>query len=133
MHKRLLMVGAAGLILLVGIALAPTQHVCAKPIKKISYAEDIVPIFRGWCVSCHEPGGQGLKASGVDLRTYQSVMKGASFGPVVIPRQPDTSSLVVLIYGREAPEIRMPYVHKPLPNCLRTNIRAWISEGANDN
>jgi hypothetical protein len=135
MHKHLLtfISGTAGIILLVGIvALTPTRQVCAKPAD-ISYAEDIAPIFKGWCVSCHQPGGEGFKASGVDLRTYQSVMKGTKFGPVIIPGQPDTSSLIALIYGRTAPQIRMPYGHKPLPGCLRNNIWSWIFEGAKDN
>ena len=112
--------------------LPPAERACAQKAQ-VSYAEDIVPIFKGWCVSCHQPGGQGLEASGVDLTTYEGLMKGTKFGPVVIPKDPDGSTLIVLIYGRASPKIRMPLGHKPLPDCLRTNIWAWIFEGAKNN
>jgi Planctomycete cytochrome C len=122
---------AVGSLSLAGaVLLAPIPQACAQQ-GHISYAEDIAPIFKGWCVSCHQPGGEGYKASGLDLTTYQSVMKGTKFGPMVIPGQPDNSNLIVLVEGKA--KIRMPYGHKPLPNCLRNNIWTWIFDGAKDN
>jgi Planctomycete cytochrome C len=113
-------------------ALMPVRPACAQR-GQMSYKDDIVPIFKGWCISCHQPGGQGYKASGVDLTSYAGLMKGTKFGTVVIPKEPDSSTLIALIYGRTSPKIRMPFGHKPLPNCLRTNIWQWIFEGAKDN
>ncbi len=98
---------------------------------QVSYAEDIAPIFKGWCVSCHQPGGEGYEHSGFDVRTYESVMKGTKFGPMIIPGKPDESSLIALIDGKAG--IRMPFNHKPLPNCLRQNIWAWVFQGAKNN
>lgn len=128
----LLSMGAiAGSLALAGSAtLLPAPQACAAQ-QQISYAEDIVPIFKGWCVSCHQPGGEGYEHSGFDVRTYQSVMKGTKFGPMIIPNEPDTSSLIALIDGQA--KIRMPFRHKPLPNCLRQNIWTWIFQGAKDN
>jgi len=97
----------------------------------MSYAEDIAPIFKGWCVSCHEPAGEGFKASGLDLTSYEGLMKGTKFGPMVIPGQPDNSNLMVLIEGKA--KIRMPFGHNALPNCLRNNIWSWIFQGAKNN
>jgi len=123
----------AGSLTLAGTtALMPVRQACAQP-GQMSYAEDIAPIFKGWCVSCHEPGGEGYKASGVDLTSYDGLMKGTKLGPVVIPKEPDSSTLVALIYGRVAPKIRMPFGHKPLPDCLRSNIWTWIFQGAKNN
>lgn len=122
-----------GLSLGGGAAILPIHKACAAERGQISYSEDIEPIFRGWCVSCHQPGGQGYEASGVDLRSYKGLMKGTKFGPVVIPKEPDTSTLIALIYGRTSPKIRMPFGHKPLPDCLRSNIWTWIFQGAKDN
>ena len=51
----------------------------------MSYAEDIAPIFKGCGVSCHQPGGQGYNASGFDLTSYDGLMKGTKFGPMVLP------------------------------------------------
>jgi hypothetical protein len=121
----------AGSLSLAGsMALMPISHACAQKAK-MSYSEDIVPIFKGWCISCHQPGGEGTKASGLDLTTYQGLMRGTKFGPMVIPREPDISNLMVLIRGQA--KLRMPPGHKPLPNCLTMNIWSWIFEGAKNN
>ena len=119
-----------GLSLAGSTALLPIANACAQQAR-MSYAEDIAPIFKGWCVSCHQPGGTGTTASGLDLTSYQGVMKGTKFGPMVIPGEPDVSNLIVLIQGEA--KIRMPLGHKPLPSCLSRNIWSWIFEGAKDN
>ena len=131
-NLTLLSVAAGVLSVSAATFLLPAERACAQKAQ-MSYAEDIVPILKGWCVSCHEPGGQGFEASGVDLTTYDGLMKGTKFGPVVIPKDPDGSTLIALIYGRTSPKIRMPFGHKPLPDCLRTNIWSWIFEGAKNN
>lgn len=110
--------------------LAPVHEACAAQAGQ-SFAEDIAPILKGWCVSCHQPGGQGYNESGLDLTSYDGLMKGTKFGPMVVPGQPDNSNLIVLIEGRA--KVRMPFGHKPLPNCLRNNIWSWIFEGAKNN
>ena len=79
-------------------AVVPISRACAAQAQ-MSYSEDVEPIFKGWCVSCHQPGGQGSKASGLDLTTYEGLMKGTKFGPMVIPGKPDESNLMVLIQG----------------------------------
>ena len=121
--------GAAGLL--------PIRESCAQSQQGgrvvISYKDDPVPIFRGYCISCHQPGGEGHSATGFDLTSYAGLMKGTNFGPMVIPREPDTSNLVVLIEGRAGPGMRMPHNQKPLPVCLRQEIWTWIFQGAKDN
>jgi Planctomycete cytochrome C len=125
---------AAGISVTGVTALMPVRQACAQQQHEhMSFQEDIVPILKGWCVSCHMPGGEGFKASGVDLTSYEGLMKGTKFGPVVIPKDPDGSTLIALIYGRASPQIRMPYGHKPLPDCLRTNFWGWIFDGAKNN
>lgn len=105
----------------------------AQSRQQVSYAQDLVPIFRGYCNSCHQPGGEGYKASGFDLTTYQGLMKGTKFGTMIIPGEPDMSNLIVIINGRAATELRMPHNLKPLPNSLRQTIWRWIFQGAKDN
>jgi Planctomycete cytochrome C len=122
---------AVGSLSIAGMSISPPiRQACAQQAQ-MSYAEDIAPIFRGWCVSCHQPGGQGYNASGLDLTSYDGVLKGTKFGPMVIPGDPDSSNLIVLIDGRA--KIQMPYGHKPLPSCLRQNIWTWIFQGAKNN
>ncbi len=100
---------------------------------KKSFREDIVPIFKGRCESCHQPGGEGVQKSGLDLTSYAGVMKGTKFGPMVIPGDPESSNLMLLLDWRASPELRMPHGKKQLSSCDRNDIRAWIREGAKDN
>jgi hypothetical protein len=123
---------AIPLALTASIALVPADEVCAQQAT-LSYSEDIEPIFRGWCMSCHQPGGEGFEASGLDLTTYEGLMKGTKLGPMVIPGEPDFSSLISLLSKSASEEIRMPFKHKALPNCLRRNVWTWIFQGAKDN
>jgi len=129
---RLMLVSiAVGALSLAGATvLAPIDNACAQQ-GQMSFAEDIAPILKGWCVSCHQPSGEGYNASGLDLTSYDGLMKGTKFGPMVIPGQPDNSNLMVLIQGQA--KIRMPFGHKALPNCLRNNIWSWIFQGAKNN
>ena len=132
MHRYLTLaaITAGSLMLAVSAVVMPVPQACAQKAT-MSYSEDIAPIFRGWCVSCHQPEGEGYEHSGLDLSTYQGLMKGTKFGPMVVPGSPDTSNLFVLIQGQA--ELRMPLGHKQLPSCLRQNIWSWIFEGAKDN
>ena len=125
-----------GGLILAAAAVLPLRDVRAAgggQQKQISYAQDLVPIFRGYCVPCHQPGGEGYKASGVDLRTYEGLMKGTKYGPVVIPYEPDNSSLLALIEGLTSPQIRMPFGQHELPSCLQLRINSWIFQGAKNN
>jgi hypothetical protein len=98
-----------------------------------SFSKDVMPIFRANCLQCHQPGGAGYEKSGVDLRTYDGVMKGTKFGAVISPKEPEFSSLMRLLDGQAAREIQMPHNMKRLPQEQRAVIRRWILEGAQNN
>ena len=100
---------------------------------RTSFAEDVFPIFKGRCIDCHRPGGQGYEASGLDLTTYEGVMKGTKHGPMVIPGDAESSNLMWLLDWRAGPELRMPHGTKKLSTCDRNEIRRWIMEGAKNN
>jgi len=118
---------------IVGIALiTPLRQACAAQ-PKTSFAEDIMPIFRGRCISCHQPGSEGFEKSGLDLTTYAGLMKGTKFGPMVIPGDPRSSNLMWLLDWRASPKMRMPHGKKKLSTCDRDAIRSWIWEGAKNN
>lgn len=126
---------AAALVLVAvvgGATLMPTGQAGAAQ-QPTSFAEDVLPIFRGRCFSCHQPGGAGYEKSGLDLTTYAGVMKGTKFGPMVIPGDPQSSNLMWLLDWRGSPETRMPHGKKKLSICDRDTIRAWIREGAKNN
>lgn len=98
----------------------------------ISFADDIQPIFQIRCQACHQPGGDGFEKSGFDVRSYEGLMAGTKFGAMIIPGEPNTSSLMVLLDGK-AKGIQMPHGKRKLSTCDRDMIRTWIREGAKNN
>jgi cytochrome c len=119
-----------GMITGAGIVNAP--NACAAE-EAVSFKEDILPLLKWRCASCHEPGGAGYEKSGLDLTSYGGLMKGTKFGRMVIPREPESSNLMLLLDWRAAPALRMPHGKKQLSSCDRSSIRTWIRQGAKDN
>lgn len=135
-EQPLITVSAAfALTLAVGVALVTMGRpsaVCAAT-QEISFSEDIFPIFKGRCIDCHQPGGQGYEKSGLDLGTYEGLMKGTKYGAMVDPGHPETSNLIWLLDWKASPELRMPHGTKKLSTCDRDAIRHWIRQGAKNN
>jgi Planctomycete cytochrome C len=100
----------------------------------VSFQKDVVPILDQHCKSCHLPGQPGYVVSGFEVGSYESLMKGTQFGPVVLPGDPLTSVLVMLIEGRVDPSLRMPHgdATTPTPEQILT-IRRWVEQGAKNN
>ncbi len=120
--------------LLLGAALTATA--AAKSPQKptnVSFQEDVFPILQAHCAGCHAPGGDGYEKSGLDLRSYEGLMKGTKFGPIVVPGDTQTSNLLVLLDGRADKSLQMPHGKKRLTTCDRDLIRSWIHEGARNN
>ena len=76
---------------------------------------------------------EGFDKSGLDLTSYEGVMKGTKFGPMVVPKDADSSNLVWLLDWRGSLQTRMPHGKKKLSTCDRSAIRTWIREGAKNN
>ena len=126
-------VSAAALVGM-GIGL-PFGSACAAQPKpqQVTFSEDILPLLQFRCSSCHKPGGEGFEKSGLDLTSYQGLMKGSKYGPMIVPSHPDTSNLMLLLDWRVPLEMRMPHGKKQLSICDRDEIRTWIFNGAKDN
>ena len=97
----------------------------------ISYAKDVQPIFDKYCGACHHPGGPGTDASGLDLSSYEGVMTGTKFGPIVVPGDALTSNLMAVLENRTDASIRMPHSNRrDMTKGDRMVLRRWIAEGA---
>jgi len=123
--------GIAGVIALVAFGTGCTRNV--------SYKADIVPIFQERCMVCHAEGAPGCLASGFSLATYESLMRGTKFGPMVVAGQGSSSNLLVLVKHQADPSIAMPRSQtsgKPsgwlLPEQINL-IETWINQGAKNN
>ena len=98
-----------------------------------NFKDEVFPIIQNYCVECHQPGGEGYEESGLDMRTYEAIMKGTKHGPIVVPGDAFLSNLNVLIEGRAAHHLRMPYHGKELTKWERLMIRRWVNRGAKNN
>ena len=93
-----------------------------------SYSRNVQPIFDQKCVSCH---GASKAENGLRLDSYEGVMKGTQFGPVVVPGQPFQSALVSVVRGTADPSLRMPHGGGTrLSEQDVQNIILWIQAGA---
>ena len=100
----------------------------------VSFSQDVQPIINQHCVNCHEVGGVGEVASGLNLTSYEGVMKGTNSGPMVIAGDIEGSNMLVLMEGRADPSISMPHgQNEPVPKKDIQTIRSWIGQGAKNN
>ena len=99
----------------------------------VSFKEDVYPVLELRCLDCHQPGGSGYETSGLDMRTYEGLMKGTKYGPVVLPGRAMESNLVSVIDHRTDSAIWMPHDRKRLSKCERLLVRFWVNQGAPNN
>lgn len=102
---------------------------------EVSFKDDIQPILHDYCVSCHSPGGRGHAKSGLDLTSYEGLMKGTKFGPVVIPGDSDASTFTKLLTGTNK-GLKMPMGLNASGTLDRQYIlimRKWVKQGARNN
>ena len=99
----------------------------------VSFSKDVQPILAQNCAECHAPGKQGYIASGLDVTSYQSLMKGGKFGPLIKPGDALSSTLNMLVEGRAHPSIRMPHGRAKLPDKDIEILKTWVNEGAKNN
>jgi hypothetical protein len=124
MHARTIIQAAAvlGLLIVAG---------CAE--QEISFKKDIMPILQEKCLSCHKAGGSGYVASGLSMESYDNLMKGTRYGPVIIPGYSFSSTLQILVEHKADSSINMPKELPKLPQNEIELIGKWINQGAKNN
>jgi len=102
--------------------------------RAISFSEDVKPILDSYCIECHASGGVGEQASGFNMASYEALMTGTHFGPMIIAGDVEGSNMVVLMEGRADPSISMPHgQQKSISKQDIQTIRLWINQGAKNN
>jgi len=114
------------LLVVAGIAACDREA----PFRKVTYVNDVEPIVQQHCVECHVAGQQGTEKSGYVMDSYDAVMKGTRFGPVIVPGSAESSSLYLLVSGKADPSIQMPHGKVPLTGDQIKTIQLWIDKGA---
>lgn len=130
--------------LIAGVAIL-VAYGCTKKeepvVKAVSFSTDIAPILTANCLECHKPAGTGHIASGLmlssesapDVLSYDGLMKGTKYGPIIIAGNPLGSALNMLVEGRADPSIRMPHGKDPLTDAELEALKLWVDQGAKNN
>jgi len=102
---------------------------------EVSFKDDVQPILHDYCISCHSPGGKGYAKSGLDLTSYEGLMKGTVFGPVVIPGNSEASTFTKLLTGTNKGLKMPPGLNETgtLDRQYILTLRKWVKQGAKNN
>jgi len=101
----------------------------------VSFQDDIDPILNEKCLQCHKPpDGVGYVRTGLDMETYDALMKGTIFGTVIIPGDSKRSVINKLTEGRAGELMRMP--HGDATKLTKEEVellKSWVNQGALNN
>ena len=98
---------------------------------RISYRQDVAPILETKCLECHlPPKGMGYLKSGLSMASYESLMKGTIYGPVIVPGDSRHSVLNMVVEDRLNTSMRPP---RHLTKKEIAILRLWVDQGAKNN
>lgn len=93
----------------------------------VDYKRQIQPLLEDKCYRCH--GKEEVKGE-LRLDSPQLIMAGGEYGEVLVPGDPNESSLYILTtYPKDDPDY-MPQKGKGLSRAEQTMLKKWIEEGA---
>ena len=111
--------------------LALTLGGCIKEQRQVSFRYDVQPILKSHCLECHSsPEGEGYIKSGLSMVTYEKLMRGAIYGPVIVPGDSRRSIFNRLVEGRAGPSMSMPHGREPLGSEDIEILQLWVDYGA---
>ena len=111
--------GTLALLLFVG----PTK--ADEPVP-VDFNRQIVPIFRQYCVGCHNATDA---EHGLILESYETLLQGGDDGAVLVPNRSAESRLLLTLDGRTRPS--MPPEGNEGPTAAEISLlAAWIDAGA---
>lgn len=69
--------------------------------KQVSYERDITPIIASNCNECHTaPNGRGYRKTGLKMDSYNSIIQGTLYGPIIVAGDSRRSILNKIVEGR---------------------------------
>ncbi len=90
------------------------------------FEKRIRPLLVENCYQCHSDGKKVRAGLRLDSRT--GILKGGDNGPIVVPGEPDKSTLIRAVHYKDA-ELRMPPKGKLAEQQL-ADLTAWVKMGA---
>ena len=101
-------------------------------MQQVSYRMDIEPILNDKCIMCHTPpNGIGYKATGLNMYSYESLINGTIYGPVVLAGDSQRSIINKLVEGRSG-KLRET-MHKESKALSKEEVmllKLWVDQGA---
>jgi hypothetical protein len=97
-----------------------------KPVP--SYTKDVKPFLTMYCLECH---GATRPKAGIDMTTYENLMKKSRKGFVVVASNPEQSLLFRTLTGNGKQMPPAKYAKKPTAQEIAT-MKTWIVAGAKD-
>jgi len=100
--------------------------------REISYQDDVRPVLVDKCVRCHTPPhGEGYRMTGLDMTSYDTLMEGSIYGPVIVPGNSATSPFNMLVEGRAGNLSRiLSSQHKAITDHDIRLLQLWVEQGA---
>ncbi len=104
-------------------------------LQQVSYRNDITPIIHDKCIECHTPpNGSGYRSTGLLMESYEDLIQGSVYGPIIVSGDSQRSVLNMLVEGR-AGKVRK-ILHNS-NNALTENeinlFKDWVEQGALNN
>lgn len=107
---------------------------CIRQERQVSFQHDVQPILNDRCIECHNPPqGKGYLKTGLSMASYDDLMQGTFYGPVIVAGNSRHSILNMLVEGRADPSMRMPHGRKALGSEEIEILRLWVEHGALNN
>ena len=102
---------------------------------QVSFQRDVYPILENNCLACHmPPQGKGYVKTRLNMQSYEALMQGTRYGPVILPGDSHHSILIMLVEGRVDASMRMPHGRdEPLTPQEIEVLRLWVKQGAQNN
>lgn len=94
---------------------------------EVDFVIDVKPILQSQCVRCHHD--QAIMG-GLNLMNRELAMRGSSRGPVIVPGEPEKSSLYRVTLLPEDQDHAMPATGAKLDDRDKEILRLWIEQGA---
>ena len=98
--------------------------------EKVSYYENVRPIFQAKCQGCHQPA---KAQSGYIITEVSSLIAGGDSSEAVVPTKPAESYLIEMVTQQEGDDRpAMPPQGDPLTSYELSLVTHWIEQGALD-
>ncbi len=108
------------------IAAEPAKELPPPAARNIDFVQDVQPILKAACLSCHGPEKQ-KSSYRVDVKAV--AIQGGDFGEAIIPGKSAESPFIRYVAGLEEGML-MPAEGEPLSAEQIGILRAWIEQGA---